>query len=131
MNHVAVSRLLIALISGFALWNVFGLSVAEWSASGVCPRIAGLPACYVVTGAYLAIFISALISKKPLYIPLFIAGAGVVFGLAVIGSVTQVMGIAECPKTSSGFPLCYISLSIAVLLIGLFVLREKANRRLA
>lgn len=127
MARAPVSRLLIALISGFALWNVFGLSVAEWSASGVCPSVAGLPACYVVTGAYLAIFISALIGKKSLYIPLFIAGAGVVLGLGAIGSFIQIMGLGECPKTSSGFPLCYISLSIGVLLIGLFVMREKAR----
>lgn len=127
MARVAVSRLLIALISGFALWDVFGLSVTEWSASGACPMIAGVPACYVVTGAYLAIFTSALISKKPLYIPLFVAGAGVVFGLGTIGSFIQFTGLGECPKTADGFPLCYISLSIGVLLIGLFVLREKAR----
>ena len=127
MNRVAVSRLLIALMSGFALWDVFGLSVAEWSASGVCPSIAGVPACYVVTGAYLAIFTSALISKKPLYMPLFIVGAGVVFGLGAIGSFIQLTGLGECPKRANGFPLCYISLSIGVLLIGLFVVREKSN----
>lgn len=122
---VRISRLLIALVSGFALWNVAGLSLMEWSSGGSCPSVAGIPACYVVAVAYLLVFMSTLTNKKPLYRRLFIAGAGIVVGLAAIGSFTQVMGIAACPKTSAGFPMCYISLSIGVLLIGLFVMREK------
>ena len=97
----------------------------EWSSGGSCPSVAGIPACYVVAVAYLLVFMSTLTNKKPLYRRLFIAGAGIVVGLAAIGSFTQVMGIAACPKTSAGFPMCYISLSIGVLLIGLFVMREK------
>jgi hypothetical protein len=122
---VRISRLLIALVSGFALWNVVSLSLMEWSSGGSCPNVAGIPACYVVAVAYLLVFMSTLTNKKPLYRRLFIAGAGIVVGLAAIGSFTQVMGIAACPKTSTGFPMCYISLSIGVLLIGLFVMREK------
>ena len=122
---VRISRLLIALVSGFALWNVVSLSLMEWSSGGSCPSFVGIPACYVVAIAYLLVFMSTLTNKKPLYRRLFIAGAGIVVGLAAIGSFTQVMGIAACPKTSTGFPMCYISLSIGVLLIGLFVMREK------
>ena len=121
-----VSRLLIALVSGFALWNVVRLSLAEWSSGGACPSLAGVPACYVVAVAYLLVLLSALINKAPLYRRLFIAGAGIVLSLAAMGSFTQVMGIAECPKTASGLPMCYISLGLGVLLIGLFVVREKA-----
>jgi hypothetical protein len=124
-----VARLLIALVSGFALWNVVGLSLREWSSGGACPSLLGVPACYVVAIAYLFVLISSLTNQKPLYGRLFMAGAGIVVGLAVIGSFLQVAGIAECPKTSSGFPMCYLSLSIGLLLIGLFVMRERASRR--
>ncbi len=123
-----IIRTAIALISGYALFSVFNLSLKEWSSTGACPSISGVPACYVVTAAYLAIFLSAFTNKAPLYKRLFFFGAAIVFGLAAVGSFMQLTGLGECPKTSGGFPMCYISLTVAITLIGLFFAREKANK---
>ncbi len=121
-----ILRIAIALISGFALLNVFSLSTNEWSTTGACPSISGVPACYVVTIAYLLIFTSTLINRRLLYKRLFVIGTGIVFGLAVTGSVMQITSLGECPKTASGFPMCYVSLAISSLLIVFFIARERA-----
>jgi len=122
-----ILRLAIALISGFALLNAFSLSAKEWSTTGACPSISGVPACYVVAVAYLLIFISTLSNKRLLYKRLFVIGAGIVFGLAVAGSVMQITGLGECPKTANGFPMCYVSLAISLLLIVFFIARERVR----
>jgi len=120
-----ILRLGIALISGFAFLNVFSLSAKEWSITGACPSISGVPACYVVAVAYLLIFTSTLINRRLLYKRLFVIGAGIVFGLAIVGSVMQITSLGECPKTASGFPMCYISLGICSLLIMIFIARVR------
>jgi hypothetical protein len=120
-----ILRLAIALISGFAFLNAFSLSAKEWSTTGACPSISGVPACYVVAVAYLLIFTSTLINRRLLYKRLFVIGAGIVFGLAVVGSVMQITSLGECPKSASGFPMCYISLGICSLLIMLFIARVR------
>lgn len=120
-----ILRLAIALISGFAFLNAFSLSAKEWSTTGACPSISGVPACYVVAVAYLLIFTSTLINRRLLYKRLFVIGASIVFGLAVLGSVMQITSLGECPKSASGFPMCYISLGICSLLIMLFIARVR------
>jgi hypothetical protein len=120
-----ILRLAIALISGFAFLNGFSLSTKEWSTTGACPSISGVPACYVVTIAYLLIFTSTLITNRPLYKRLFAIGSSIVFGLAMAGAIMQITGLGECPKTASGFPMCYISLGICSLLIMIFIARVR------
>jgi len=120
-----ILRLAIALISGFAFLNGFSLSTKEWFTTGICPSISGVPACYVVTIAYLLIFTSTLSNKRLLYKRLFVIGAGIVFGLAIVGSVMQITSLGECPKTASGFPMCYVSLGISSLLIVFFIARVR------
>jgi len=120
-----ILRLAIALISGFAFLNGFSLSTKEWFTTGICPSISGVPACYVVTIAYLLIFTSTLSNKRLLYKRLFVIGAGIVFGLAIVGSVMQITSLGECPKTASDFPMCYVSLAISSLLIVFFIARER------
>ena len=123
-----ILRALIGLISAYALYNGTHLSLKEWHTTGACPSVSGIPACYVVTVAYLLILISAITNRAPLYKRLFFTGAAVVFGLAAVGSLMQVSGLMQCPKTSTGFPMCYISLTVSLCLIGLFIARVRTTR---
>lgn len=127
MKHNLI-RIVIGLISGFASFNGFALSLKEWASTGACPSIYSVPACYVVTAAYFLIFLSALTNKETLYKRLFVAGAAIVFGLALIGSFMQVTSLGQCPKTASGFPMCYTSLMISTALIALFIARLKTKK---
>ena len=57
----------------------------------------------------------------------FLATFAVVFGLALPGTIMQAMGTASCPRTSSGIPMCYISLGMSLVIIALFILNERAH----
>jgi hypothetical protein len=102
------------------------LSIDEWGTAGSCPNI-GVPACYLVAVAYLLILVSCINLKKGYYRKLFFAGITVVSGLAVVGSFRQATGMAECPETGSGFPMCYISLFMAMAIVTAFFVKERRS----
>jgi len=56
---------------------------------------------------------------------MFFAGVTVVLGLAVVGSFRQATGMAQCPETGSGFPMCYISLFMAMAITTAFFVNER------
>lgn len=123
-----IIRAIIAIIAGYALYNGLHLSLKEWDTTGACPSVSGVPACYVVSFAYFLILFSALTDKPPLYNRLFYTGFSIVFGLAAIGSLMQVSGMMQCPKTSNDLPMCYISLMVSLCLIVLFFVRKKTTQ---
>ena len=124
-----IIKIIIGVIAGYALYSGLHLSLKEWNATGACPSVSGIPACYVVSFAYFLILLSTFINKAPLYKRLFYTGFAIVFGLAAVGSFMQVSGLGQCPKTANGFPMCYISLTISLCLMGLFLVRERTNAK--
>jgi hypothetical protein len=104
------------------------LSIDEWGTAGSCPNI-GVPACYLVAVAYFLILVSCINLNKSLYRKLFFAGVTVVLGLAVVGSFRQVTEMAQCPQTGSGFPMCYISLFMAMTITVAFFSNERSFLR--
>jgi hypothetical protein len=113
-------------ISALGFWGATRLSIDEWGTAGSCPDI-GVPACYLVAIAYFLILVSCLNLNKSYYRKLFFTGITVVLGLAVVGSFRQATGMAQCPETGSGFPMCYISLSMAMAITIAFVVRDKLS----
>jgi hypothetical protein len=115
-------------ISAVGFWGALNLSIAEWQAAGACPCI-GIPACYLVLVGYSLVLISCINHNKALFRKLFYAGISVVWGLAAAGSIMQTVGLGECPKNGSGFPMCYISFMMSTaVLAAFFVSRRKAVR---
>lgn len=104
------------------------LSIDEWGTVGSCPNI-GVPACYLVAVAYFLILVSCINLNKSLYRKLFFAGVTVVLGLAVVGSFRQVTEMAQCPQTGAGFPMCYISLFMAMTITIAFFSNERSFLR--
>ena len=79
----------------------------------------------------LAGFSSALIGHLTRTRLLFILGLGLPTLLAVIGTVGQLSGFVECPKTPGGTPMCFISLAICSLAWGLWVTHGKMRQKAA
>ena len=123
-------KFIILAIGGLGFWGATSLSIKEWGTAGSCPNI-GIPACYLVAIAYFLILVSCIDHNKKLFRRLFYAGVGVVMGLAIGGSVMQVTGMGECPKSSGGFPMCYISLMMSVSIAVAFVIKQRSFASIA
>jgi len=100
----------------FVLYSSFKLSVKDWKQKNVCPKIMGIPACYIVFVCFTAAFIchglNTCISSRMYFICIGIPGI-----IALIGSVTELSGKTICPKTDLGVPMCYYSLGFCVILL--------------
>ena len=119
-------QFIIIAISALGFWGATSLSIEEWGTAGSCPDI-GVPACYLVAVAYFLILVSCINLAKSTYRKLFFTGVTVVLGLAVVGSFRQAMGMAQCPQTGSGFPMCYISLSMALAITIAFFVKDRLS----
>ena len=113
-----ILSVLIWIVALFGLKGTFDLVWKEFTEGGICPKIIGIPACYIIMSCLILILISQsklLKDKNRLY---FI-GAGVAASIALGGTVAQLMGWLECPKTEGGIPMCFLSLGMFLCLLGL------------
>jgi hypothetical protein len=109
-------RVIVALLAAIGLAGVLPVSLAELSSGVACPHLGPIPACHVVSIAYSAVLLSVLHPR--LWRPsLFLSGWLPIFLLAAMGSVSELLGLDVCPKTSDGIPKCFFSLGLAVALI--------------
>lgn len=81
----------------------------------ICPKVIGIPLCYVVLLLILTVVISHL---KKLNI-LYFAAASVGLIIAVIMSILQLNDCAQCPKAFEIIPMCYLSIILFGSLLGL------------
>jgi len=100
-----------------------------------CPNIASVPICYIVLLAYVLMIVSMLIPNLLSKHYLFCSGWSVAFLIALVGSAAEVMaGGGVCPSSGGGsirgatggtigsVPMCFISLSMLVAILILFLL---------
>lgn len=108
------------LISGLgSAWSI-QLVVSELIYGNYCPKLSGIPACYLVLLAYLMVLVSTVSPRKRVYV------LGTVLGL-LIGiwfTSRQLLGIEQCPAFW-GIPLCYLSFAAFALLGVLGLLSRK------
>jgi len=100
-------------ILAFAIFGTYGLVMKEYRVTNVCPKILGIPACYIV----LACFVTALFGHFMGIKYLYFGFVGIVTLIASTGTLGEVFGFAKCPRTAGGIPMCFISLSICVSLL--------------
>ena len=108
--------ILIILIAGFAVYGSFSLSMNDWQIGNVCPKILGIPACYIVFGCFAMALITHFIpSSKSKWAFFFFIG--IVTLIASTGTIGELTGTAKCPTTAGGTPMCFISLAICLSLL--------------
>ena len=111
MMNQALYFILIGLLL-LGIYGSFNLSMRDFKKKNICPKILGIPACYIVVACFvLALLAHTLpaVFVSPWGYYAFIA---VPFLLALAGSLTELSGKVICPKTPGGTPMCYISLAM-------------------
>ncbi|MCL5128145.1 hypothetical protein [Algibacter sp. L4_22] len=123
LKRIAYYAILGILIIG--VYGAGGLVVEEFKTGEGCPKIMGIPMCLVILFCFLVPLIVHLLKKKNVLYFLFTGLAG---SIALMASVMQFLGYAECPKTASGTPMCYYSLLLFSSLIVLKIYHQKPNK---
>ena len=124
-GNILVKVILCSFIT-LGLYGAASVSYTTITGTAPCPSVGFVPACFVVFIGYLLMLIAsiAILQQRQLN-RLFFIGWTPVFLLAFIGSLFELSNGATCPKSNSGLPLCYVSLSFALVVIGLYTLLIK------
>jgi hypothetical protein len=106
-------------------YGAFGISHLHLTTHQSCPLLGIIPACYIILMAY-GLMTLGWIGRIPFDYFIFIrryrnilfwVGLVPAFLLALMGSMGEVFGFANCPHTGSGFPKCFISFGFLIILV--------------
>lgn len=117
------SRLLRIGLAGFALVvlsRIVPISIDEFMTGSACPKILGFPACYLVSACYALMAIAAIFWNKQ-FTRLFFIGVTPVILLALTGTSLELLGRPTCPRSETGWPLCYSSLMAGLMMLAVFL----------
>ncbi len=114
--------ILVILIVGII--GAGSLVLEEFKTGDCCAKIMHIPMCLVVLICFIVPLIAHLLKKWNVLYFLFTGLAG---NIALVASIMQFTGNAECPKTASGTPMCYYSLFLFTSLIILKIYHLKSN----
>ena len=125
MPRITGERLTGAIVGlGFVGVMLSGwLVVSELAREPTCPTLFGVPACFFVFVAYVAVTLGAWMSGPAGDVSFFV-GAGAVTLIAVYFSFRQVAGTIECPSFE-GLPMCYVSLFAGAAILVLDQVRRR------
>ena len=107
---------LIVLIAVFAIQGTLQLVMNEWQVGNICPKILGIPACYIVLVCFVGGLVGHLL-PHPKGDWIFFFFIGIVTLIATTGTVGELTEPARCPRTEGGTPMCFISLGICLSLL--------------
>ena len=117
-----MKKILFLTIVSLLLFTIYGstnLSILDFQQKNVCPKVLGIPACYIVLAFFVLTLaghiFSSYLNKDTLYF-LFLA-VPLLFALG--GTLTELSGKVVCPRTPGGTPMCYISLAMCLTLVVL------------
>ncbi len=121
---VWVLRIMIVIVLLATYIGIIPLVKTEYLNGDICPRIVGIPACYIILVCLLLVTIGINIPNGKWRL-MFYLGVLPALVIASYGSLGQLVGFAECPKTSSGIPMCYISFGIfsTLFILNYFIYR--------
>jgi len=126
MRAVTAGRLT-GIIVGF---GAVGIALTGWLVLSelfrepTCPSLLGIPACYILLGAYVAATGGAWFVDTMAGNALFLVGAGPVTLIGLWFSANQLTGAAECPSFE-GLPMCYVSLLAGATMLTADLLRRR------
>ena len=123
--NIKIGNYLIYIILVIGLYGAGTLAYHEFLQEGACPKLGPIPACYIILACFIFPFISHLLKKGNSIYFLF---TGAALALATYATVGQLFDKVQCPKTESGFPMCYISFVLFASLVLLkIILNKKKN----
>jgi hypothetical protein len=119
-----VLPIILILIFVLSILGASSLVYNEFVNHSVCPKILTIPACYIIMGCFIIPLLGHLLKWNN---SIYFIGTGLAFSIALYGTIMQLLEIIQCPKTSSGIPMCFISLSIFTSLILLKIILLKVK----
>ncbi len=125
---IQFSRAALWLLLAIGLYGALSVSYTTITGTAPCPDLKGLPICFVVAAGYLAMIVSQTGLCKRNSNKMFLAGWLVVFLIAVLGTLLEIIKGDSCPTSDSGFPLCYLSLAVSVLVFVLYRVLDKGSK---
>lgn len=120
-----VLNILLYIVFAIGLLGAGDLVMDEIRQSNICPKILGIPACYIILACFIVPFIVHLWGK---FHKVYFALTGFAWIIAIIASFMQATGLGECPKTASGTPMCYYSFALFTALITLKILLMRLHK---
>lgn len=104
------------LILLIAIYGAGNLSLNDYKQIITCPKFLGIPVCYFVLLFFVLATVNHFIKGNIaiLFFYLWIAIPGI---LALFASIKEIKIPHTCPYTTSGIPMCYLSLLICISLI--------------
>ncbi len=111
------------------LYGAVSVSYETWSGQALCPLTFGIRACYIVTLGYAGMLFFSLFEWRYHKASLGFAGAWLpIFLFALVGSVLEWQNGSTCPKSEGQIPLCYYSLTLAVMVGLLFFMIQRRSK---
>ena len=126
---INLARVILFGLIALGLYGAASVSYSTITGTAPCPTVGFIPACYIVFIGYLLMLIASaatLFIKRQRY-SIFFCGWTPVFLLAFFGSIFEVINGNTCPKSGSGLALCYVSLSFALVIAGLYIFLIKTQ----
>ena len=126
---IIIVRVILFGLIALGLYGAASVSYSTITGTASCPTVGFIPACYIVFIGYLLMLIasSAILFQRQQRYSIFFVGWTPVFLLAFFGSLLEVINGNTCPKNGSGLALCYVSLSFAIVIAGLYLFLIKAR----
>ncbi|MBF8150592.1 hypothetical protein ITJ86_11835 [Winogradskyella sp. F6397] len=124
LKQITYYSILVILIIG--LFGSGALVLEEFKTGEGCPKLLHVPMCLVVFICFTIPLVAHLFKKWNVLYYVFTGLAG---SIALVASIMQFTGHAECPKTASGTPMCYYSLVLFSSLILLKIYHLKTNKQ--
>ena len=109
----AAVRMTVAVLALLGLAGVLPVSMSEFEGSAFCPRLVGVPACYVVLASYFVLLASTVVPRLWCAWSV-VAALTIIVLLAATGSALEITGHGTCPQTTGGIPKCYLSLALGL-----------------
>jgi hypothetical protein len=114
--------LLVYGLLGIVLVTAIQLVFSQWSKGGICPDILSIPACYMILLSVVLAMVAHAGLIKPVW---FYVSTAIPWAIALIGTTLQFTGSVQCPQTESGIPMCFLSLGVFSVIIGLKIVSSK------
>jgi len=118
---------LVAALLLFAVYGALNLSITDFQKKDICPKVLGIPACYIVLLFFALGFVFHFLGKSMVTTWWYYGALCIPFFRALSGTVSQLSGHVVCPRTAGGTPMCFISLGFCTLLILLKLLENKMS----
>ncbi|MCH9652759.1 MAG: hypothetical protein K0U86_02915 [Planctomycetes bacterium] len=104
-------------------WSSGKLSWNQYHSDEACPLLSIIPACYLALTGYVLMLAGFVFQNRSLiFYWLFWWGLGMAGGLALLGSVMELISGDICPRAFEWIPMCYISLGFSVTVGILFAI---------